>query len=457
MRTFVTKCGTEYDSFLKCIAKNQFDLDDLYPAAIVEFLTFGSLYDDKTFFRKIKKATTHQPYTLSSDRGIGDSPPGEKNPLQKEQPIRLDEAKRRFFEYFADRKGWLKDKKISVDLTGGIDSRMIAAILIKLDVPFEAVFSTASGSETELEIVEKLAEEMSIPLKVISFPRTFTSKSEIDKLIELGDGMWDPIGLRSLAKTQKWREAQGYDLAITGVGGELYKDFWWQQDFLLYQKTDPDFKRLLHMRMYPANVSAEWLGPIFQKNQSEYLRSFKAHLSSYTESTNTETYDQIYYHLRIKEQISVLSHASANFLPVWSPLLEPELLQIGYNLRRRDRFLGRFHRAVISECSPELSKKPTTDGGMTISNQPLNIATDLARFIRHKAGRVVSKIRNTNHSQSVKRDVDPVIYSEVSSSIKKLKEIDILSRQAPTEPELYSQTLHGRIILLGYLCTMIES
>lgn len=457
MRTFVTKCGAEYDSFIECITAKQFHSDDLDSTAIIEFLTFGSLYGSKTFFSNVSKQTTHQPYTFSENHGLKNSPSVKENSLLKQPPIRLDEAKKRFFEFFDDRKGWLKDKKISVDLTGGIDSRMVAAILIHLNIPFEAVFSTASGSGAELKIVEKLAEQKDIPLKVISLPEYFTSKNEINKLIALGDGMWDPTGLRSLAETQKWREEMGYDLAITGVGGELFKDFWWQQDFPMYKKEKPDFDRLIRMRMYPAEVSAEWLGTVFHKNQSEYLCRFKAHLSTYTESTNTETYDQVYYHLRIKEQISVLSHASANFLPVWSPLLEPELLKIGYNLRRRARFLDRFHRAVISEYVPALSDIPTTGGGMTVSDHPLNIASDIIKFVRHKSGRVLSKLRKTRNNQYNKSDIDPLIYDEVSNSIKKLKKNDILSTQAPSEPELYSLTLHGRLILLGYLCGMIES
>jgi len=66
MRTFVANCGTEYNSFLDCIAANNYHPSDLDTNAIVEFLTFGSLYGSKTFIGNVSKKTTHQPYNLSS-------------------------------------------------------------------------------------------------------------------------------------------------------------------------------------------------------------------------------------------------------------------------------------------------------------------------------------------------------------------------------------------------------
>jgi len=324
-----------------------------------------------------------------------------------------------------------------------------------LDIPFQVVFSMSSGSEGELKIVGKLTDEVNLPLKVIPSPDSYSSKEEIEKLIKLGDGQWDPTGLRSLYNSQHWRKIQGYDLALTGVGGELYKDFWWLQDLPFYQSSRPDFDRLLSMRMYPSTVPEELLGIAFEQNQDDYLRDFKSHLSFYHRETNTQTYDQVYYHLRIKEQISVLSHASATFLPVWSPLLDPELLRIGYNLRRRDRFLSWFHRSTVTECAPALSKISTTDGGMTVSKRQINVASDMIKFIRHKSGRVLSKLKKDGSKTEKMRISDPIFRDEICGSIQNLKKVNILSEHAPDSPEMYSENLHGRLVLLGYLAGLV--
>lgn len=455
MRLYKTTKGTEYDSFLNCIKEENINVEDIDPIAILEFLTFGSIYGNKTFFKGIEKKTTHQPYRIDRKEGLTRLPNTDVNPLQESQPINVDDAKNKMVNYFSNRDKRLKEKKVSVDLTGGIDSRMVASILLFLEIPFDAVFSISSGSDDEFKIVRRLTAEAGVRLKMIPPVGLIESTEEIRKLIELGDGQWDPIGLRSLSRSQSWRDEKGYELALTGVGGELYKDFWWQQDFPFYLKSQPDFDRLLNIRMYPANIADKWLGSVFNETQDDYLRNFKNILALHRCETNSQTYDQIYYHLRIKEQISVLSHASATFLPVWSPLLEPELLNIGYNLRRRDRFMSALHREVISFCAPHWANIPTTDGGMTVSNRPVQKASDLARFARHKTGRVLSKIKKNESGTSRNTFPDPVLYEEIKNVIGKLKEVNILSERAPTRPEQYPSNLHGRLILLGYLSGLV--
>jgi hypothetical protein len=457
MRLYTTTNGVEYNSFLDCIIAEKKSVVDFDPFAVMEFLTFGSVYGNKTFFKNIKKETTHQPYRLDEDMGLVSATKKDKNPLRQEQSVNAKEAMKLMIDFFVRRKKWLTVQKVSVDLTGGIDSRLIASILLYLDIPFQVVFSMSSGSEGELKIVGKLTDEVNLPLKVIPSPDSYSSKEEIEKLIKLGDGQWDPTGLRSLYNSQHWRKIQGYDLALTGVGGELYKDFWWLQDLPFYQSSRPDFDRLLSMRMYPSTVPEELLGIAFEQNQDDYLRDFKSHLSFYHRETNTQTYDQVYYHLRIKEQISVLSHASATFLPVWSPLLDPELLRIGYNLRRRDRFLSWFHRTAVTECAPALSKISTTDGGMTVSKRQVNVASDMIKFIRHKSGRMLTRLKKDGTKTEQLRVCDPIFRDEICGSIQNLKKVNILSEHAPDSPEMYSENLHGRLVLLGYLAGLIDA
>lgn len=457
MRLFKTTKGAEYDSFLNCIKAENKSAEDIDPTAILEFLTFGSVYGNKTFFKGIKKKTTHQPYGIDKNEGLIRLTYTDANPLKETQPIKVGKANNKIVEYFLNRKHWLKGKKVTVDLTGGIDSRMVASILLFLEIPFDAVYSISSGNDNELEIVNRLTTEAGVSLEVIPPVGLIESPEEIRSLIELGDGQWDPVGLRSLSCSQAWRNESGYELALTGVGGELYKDFWWQQDFPFYQKRQPDFERLLNMRMYPTNIPDDVLGSLFKETQDDYLRDFKNSLAFYGRETNSRTYDQIYYHLRIKEQISVLSHASAAFLPVWSPLLEPELLNIGYNLRRRDRFMSALHREIISSCTPRWANIPTTDGGMTVSNRLSNKASDMVRFARHKTGKVIDKINTSEHSSSNNSVLDPVLDEQVNQAISKLKQANILAKEAPNTPEKYSSNLHGRLMLLGYLTEFTDT
>ncbi len=458
MRQFINEKDIKFSSFLDSAFSGDYKAPyDINTSALIEFLTFGSVYGDKTFLNGIKKKTTHQPYSIHFDKGIVTEKQFIDNPLQERKNVSIDEAKENILDYFESLRKSLRNKKISIDLTGGIDSRLIAALLLQLEIPFDAVYSQISGGEQEQKIVERISNEFDITLKIISQPDEIITMRDIKDLIELGDGMWDPLRLRSLQITQSWRRKNQYDLAITGVGGELYKDFWWQQDFPFYQKNHSNLDRLVQMRMYPVLLPEEWFGKEMHTEAHNFISGFKSYLKLFVQDSNTQTYDQIYYHLRIKEQISVFSHASAEFLPVWSPLLEPELLMIGYNLKRRDRFFNRFHRAVISDFSNQLARIPTTDGEMTVSNNTTDMAKDLSRFTKQKSKRLIAHFKKKKDEViSNQQSETSFIRNEVSDVIIRCKELNLFSEEAPDDASEYPKILHGRLLTVGYLVNRIS-
>src|SRR5690606_26568843 len=215
------------------------------------------------------------------------------------------------------RKRFFDGKKISVDLTGGIDSRLVATILQYLGVSFDSFFSLEVGSTQESEIVKRVAEELKIDLKLID---PISSKTDLAFLFKKSDGLWDTLAIESLVNSQSWRKKEEYDLIITGVGGELYKDFWWLQDFPLYNKSATNLERLIKYRMYPMNGMLEWWSQTKVRIE-EFEKDFRVRLNKHIAENNTRTYDQIYYNVRIKEMVSVLSKITADYVDTYSPLL----------------------------------------------------------------------------------------------------------------------------------------
>lgn len=431
MREFITEDGGHYNSFLECISKSNFTIKDLDRNLVLEFLIYGELYFSKTFIKGVRKEFTHQPYLLHTENGFIKNKASTHHPLKDEI---IEDPIDRFIRFFENRKEYLKRRrKVSVDLTGGIDSRLIATIFRYLDIPFEATFSLDSGTENEMKIVERVADELEVKLHILKSDEV-SSKTELAELFRLGDGCWDLLGLKSLRNTQNWRKENGFDLVITGVGGELYKDFFWQQDFPYYRKSTSSIRKLVNLRMYPLTINPDWLSQSLSPILSDVKEGFIERLNRFKSSINTKTYDQIYYNVRVKEHISLVSKATLNYLDTYSPLLEPELLEIGYNLPRRKRFMNRFHRDVISRVNPNVSKIPTTEGGMSVSNSEAYIIKDLFKYGVDKSKKIMSKFvlqpKNVNNSSVVKEN--DMLQNELSAS------------ELPEE-------LHGRIITIGYV------
>jgi (p)ppGpp synthase/HD superfamily hydrolase len=55
------------------------------------------------------------------------------------------------------------------------------------------------------------------------------------------------------------------------------------------------------------------------------------------------------------------------------------------------------------------------------------------------------------------RVCDPIFRDEICGSIQNLKKVNILSEHAPDSPEMYSENLHGRLVLLGYLAGLVDA
>ncbi|MGN8224557.1 asparagine synthase-related protein [Gracilimonas sp. BCB1] len=450
MRRFILHDRHTYSSFLSCLDDNSFSKKDLNRKAILGFLRDGILYHNQTFIEGLRKEFTHQVFNLDHERGFIDSSESiELEPKKDTSEEPLDA----FVSFFKERREFLKGKKVSIDLTGGVDSRLIASVLSYLKIPFDAVFSLGAGSDEERKIVKAVSEQLGIKLDIIKVKDIKTTQ-ELGSLFALSDGLWDIFAIRSLYEVQGWRKQKGYDLAITGVGGELYKDFWWQQDFPFYKSRKNRLARLLNVRFNRVSIQGQRLDEDMRSIVEPEERNIFDKMSELETSMNTKTYDQIYLHLKIKEQISVLSHAANSIIPTYSPLLESELLSIGYSLPRSTRFFNRFHRQVITKLTPGISQVRTTDGGMSVSSSPPFVARDIFKFVKTKTARVLALL--SKRAEKQKPDLPMLIEERLKKSISLLKEADIFSKSAPEDYHEISRILWGRILTLGFVLEKIR-
>jgi hypothetical protein len=454
MRKFISASSNkEYESFLKAIDEEPFGIDELDHQSLLNFLIFGSLNFDDTFHSGIKKRFSHQVYSLDKRNGLTLEMPQSDNPLKTEI---VNNSVESFLEFFEDRISHLKNRRITLDLTGGIDSRLVASILHYYDVDFDAAFSLNSGDLKEAEIAKKVADILGVELHILESDASI-DQEELSQLFKLSDGLWDYLGLKYLKQNQAWRKQQNYDLVITGVGGELYKDFWWQQDFPLYNKKQTDLKRLISMRMYPVKIKQEWLGEKIKLSLEYFWASFEERLKVHVKETNTKTYDQIYYHVRIKEQVSHLSHVTSNYLETYSPLLEPELLKIGYNLPRKRRFFNQFHREVITKVNAEVAKIETTEGNMTVSNKITDKWSDLGNYGQHKVKSLMKKINNqkTNNIQET-FPFDQEVQELYREALDVLKNSGLISDKIPEDYLEIPKNIVGRLLTISEVVKRIS-
>ncbi|MCK4524089.1 hypothetical protein KAU15_04105, partial [candidate division WOR-3 bacterium] len=153
------------DSFLYIAEMEKCKSEDLNTIRTIEFIRFGTVFSNYTYFDKIK--------TLDSDSIIYIDEFDEANILKKK---RYDINKNTNYKFGKTMKLYcnsIRDKKISIDITGGIDSRLLSCIFNHHNVSFEGGLSDLKGNEDAV-IGKGVAEKLNIDF--------FLSEHNIDNL-----------------------------------------------------------------------------------------------------------------------------------------------------------------------------------------------------------------------------------------------------------------------------------
>lgn len=440
-------------SFLALAKYKRLSKEAMNREAIIEFLNFGNLFANKTFFDSIKKLDSNELLFFDNcsvkvvKKGIA--------PIYDEtQPVV------NFQEFFQLLAQSLRKQKVSVDLSGGIDSRLLGVLLHYYGVNFETTISGVEGIQ-DVEIPKEVADLFGNPLHV-TFPFIENLENELDELFALSDGLHDILRHYRTLQHNKNRVKRGMNVAITGVGGELFKDFFWLQDFPFYCMKKVNLGRLFHTRMLSMKCQDHYFGNEYlflnQNLQNRMLRE----LSPYVLETNTKTYDNIYYNYRMKTIAGKFITAANHVVPSYAPLLDVDLVRYGFHLKRRERLFNRFHRKVITNLNPEASRIRTTEGGISVSTDKLEVAKDFQKYVANYGKRFAKILGRKFLKKTYFQDSPehPDLFATVRNldrtgiAINLLKEEKILHHNLKMN-QIHNQHL-GTMISLAILITNLE-
>ena len=202
-------------SFLELAAAEKAGAGDIEPEALVEFFHFGSLSFGKTLFSTIRRLDPESVLCVSAlDRTeLLPRPVRDLN----SPPVHSFEQCLTAFTHS------VVGEKVSVDLTGGIDSRLLAVMLDYLSLPFELAISGVQGN-TDITLAERVAGELKHPLHVAHHDVDGLEGS-LPEMFSTCDGSFDVLKAHRPLQLQRQRRQRGISLSVTSVGGELFNIF----------------------------------------------------------------------------------------------------------------------------------------------------------------------------------------------------------------------------------------
>lgn len=411
-------------SFLSLVEDLGLSVSDLDPEAVVEFLHIGCVFADSMMFPKIRKIPADGIVVMPRDTGqvlhLKKSIPHLHAPHGSATGTfdALD-------EFFRGLASSLANRKVSVDLTGGVDSRLIALFLRRHGLDIEAAISGGSSDFEDVVLSENVASAMGIRWHS-TIQAIDTLESQLEECFSATEGLTDILYYHRLLQLQKDRIARGADTLISGIGGELFKDYWWIQDFPFYSRRIANMGRLLATRVMPFRPMEGAFSGEFELAGRDLRKRMNNDLSKYRLDTNTRTYDNIYFNCIATDMGGPMLTAHSAYLACCAPYLDLDVARVGFHLPRHERFFNMVQRRMLTKLDPYIAALPTSEGGMSASAAVMRILSDVPRFGWNRLSRLLVKMgikrrspSSLNHPQLLNKTRALKMTGDVLNELKK--------------------------------------
>jgi len=355
-------------SFLHLIKLNRPEIKNMLPVSMVEFILTGFIFSPEIFFENIKIIEADEIVIFPQKNGT-------RMALRKKKLENIFSVLKKptksdiFLQEFLKIANSLKNKKISIDLTGGTDTRLLMTIFHSLELDFETAISGMPDSSDVL-ISSKVAQKKKLTHFIthhIINPEIL--ESELKEIFYLGDSLTSVLDSHRLYQFQKDKEDRGVDLSISGSGGELYKDGgWWRTAFIKRDKKKI-IDSLVNSGLACWGLSGtETPKDIFSEKLSRLAINYKKNLSQklynrFAKNSQQDFYkmsDQIFYEYSVRAPRGFNQRSTI----AYTPLLERNMVKLGINIPGKKRLFHIFYREIVTFLNPEIAKIKTNRGGI---------------------------------------------------------------------------------------------
>lgn len=451
-QAFFTK-GMISNSFLKLVKHYRYKMAEFDLDAVTEFVYFGFLFFEKTFIKAISRFPGDTIFHFSSRSN-------EIRPIAKKIPLINDDSGKGV-EYFEDEflglAASLSNCKVSIDLTGGVDSRLIALLLGVYGLKMEAAVAGGAVDYEELLCSKRVADALKLPWHG-TVQSIASLEEDFSELFYATDGLMSVSDYHCMSRLQRARLQRGIDTVISGAGGDFFKDVFWLQDFPLYFKHTANIERLVDTRLMTFKPLQLLLARKFVRSCEDLRCRIIRGVEQFQLESSTKTYDNICFNLLMRDMGGRELTSHSFYVKSYAPFLDLDIVRMGFNLPITMRVFNRFHRKMLTKMSPALANLRTTEGGMSASSNPLRLISDMPKFLSNRARRLLIKLKIQR--QPITNYNHPEFYTSIrklplmKSSVEILRETGIVSERVGIE-EIDNVRL-GSLLTLAMLINYVE-
>lgn len=351
------------------ISSSSLSLSRNYPvtpeySAIAQFLRTGNVYGSATIYKEIKVLEPASIYKFKDNF---------KNPLPLitkywESPITinekasLEESRDMLVNSLLNSFEIFSKENLICDFTAGFDSRLNMAILSQFR-PFSDIHSFVFGPDVskEVTLVKEYCKTLRIQYHHLRLPDDWHENvfEYVKKALSITDGEENIFTYAPILYAQEYK-AHDYRYSINGLGGELYRDFWWIQE-IFSLKRPANLDRLISTRI----LQYEYDYSILSDNWTSKMKETKDILKNLFSETisdmdlngsyNTLQIDNLYFRQKIRRWAGRTMSSTNQVINTLSPLTLKKCVEVALSIPPQYKRNGRLVKNIIENLSWPLS------------------------------------------------------------------------------------------------------
>ncbi len=327
-----------------------------------EFLGTGVIYEDRTFYNEIRKLPPATITTFLDGRKIKQKQYWNISSLTPEA-LTASEAIDVLWENLTSAVARINQQfdRVVCDLTGGYDSRAIAAAFLEGSKKFATVVSGPSDSG---DVVVSRGLAAMFGLEHIHYPPVadpITSEN-LETALQLTDGECDIVEYSRVARIHR-DLSQRFRISINGSFGEVARGYWWE---LLFPHTGARSKLDSHklaVRRYALSSCNFLFRPQNRINLVEHIQGVADRTIVGLEAhPNTFQMDVAYLRMRMQRWQGRIASSTNRIWPCLSPFMSRMVLETMLQTRFAARERSRLIRLMLANYKPRLAAYPLEHG-----------------------------------------------------------------------------------------------
>lgn len=393
-----------------------------------EFLATGTVFEDRTLFRGLRKLEPASVYEFRAGEPVrrvrywkladvawnGAGSPGTVPQLAEALQEALATTTRTY-------------ERPVMDLTGGLDSRVLLGAMLRSELRIDTVVNGTPG-HPDVTTANALARRFDLPHRHQTLPADWARRwwTNAKQALALCDGEYDLLEYGRILENHR-RLAGEFELSLNGSGGEFCKGYWWELLLPFIGSTRPlDERRLAAGRFATDPWSDDLLaeGVADAEHFAEVIRRANRGLERHP---NTALMDNVYLVLRMQRWQGRIASATNRIWPCASPFMFRRPMEAAFSAPPRTRVRNRMSRRLIEQLSPALAAMPLAQGYPALPLRPGTIHHFLP-LARELTGKVWKKLAPAK----LRRDPPP---SPSSGQLAEMlsREEEIVSLLTPRE------------------------